>query len=183
MKIRTVLVLAWLFVFSIGCANQQKPMTVDQKRTAILEMQGDTLAKLYQQRPSAKGEVSQAPGYAVFSDEDMPVLKMGESEGYGAVFDNSTHLPTYMQMTQLVSPSGAMPQLKQYRLVFVFRDRVAMNRFVKQGWQFGADTSPPPAGDATAFPDGIKVYQLTHDGVNVRSTVPLTKYWQFNELN
>jgi hypothetical protein len=177
------------FALLPGCDSQKKQspqaqpqsMSADAKRTAILTMCTDTLDDLYRQRGTARPVVMQAPGYAVFSDADLPVLKMGSAEGYGAVFDNATHLPTYMKMSQV---AGAAPlKLKTYRLVFVFGDRPTMEKFVQQGMQFGADSGPQNLQDTPLSPGEIRIYQLTADGVVPTTVVPMTRYWQDKELN
>jgi hypothetical protein len=34
-----------------------------------------------------------------------------------------------------------------------------------------------------AYTSGIKIYQMTHAGIEIRAALPLTKYYRYDELN
>ena len=80
--------------------------------------------------------------------------------------------------------------LKDFRAVFIFNNRQAAARFISRGWQWGGEAeagfkSGPKGkevGAVTASGD-LTVYQFTKAGVQLRAMVPLTKYWQYYDLN
>jgi lipid-binding SYLF domain-containing protein len=80
--------------------------------------------------------------------------------------------------------------VKDFRAVFVFRDRTTMDRFISSGWEFGGHAdAAAKAGDkggavgGELLLDGITVYQLTQNGLALQATVKGTKYWKDDELN
>ena len=79
---------------------------------------------------------------------------------------------------------------KDFRVIFVFHSRNALNQFVDTGWAFGvnADAAAKASekggavgGEATF--DNITVYQLTESGLALQATIKGTKFWQDTELN
>jgi hypothetical protein len=164
-----------------GCAKKgpAEPPN-DIRRSELLGIREDTLTQLYRARETARPEVEQAPGYAVFSNEQAPGTVGGGAEGYGVVMNNSTTLPTYMKMEQTAPPGGKPVELQQYRVVIVFPDAATMQTFAQNGWKFGPPGSPPPASSSGK---PLKIYRLTHDGVEVVNSVPSTRYWPYKELN
>jgi len=158
-----------------GCAKKVPPN--DARRTDLLGIREDTLTQLYRARETARPEVEQAPGYAVFSNEQAPGAVDGGAEGYGVVINNTTTLPTYMKMEQTAPAGGKPVELKEYRFVIVFPDAATMQTFAQTGWKFG------PAGSTATAGKPLKIYRLTHDGVEVTNTVPSTRFWPYKELN
>ena len=80
---------------------------------------------------------------------------------------------------------------KDYRVVMIFKDKAAMDKFVASGWDFGAHAdAAAKAGDkgAEASAEGdirsqIEVYSMTESGLALQATVAGQKYWQDKELN
>jgi lipid-binding SYLF domain-containing protein len=81
--------------------------------------------------------------------------------------------------------------LKDFRAVFIFRDRGVMNTWIYDGWEWGAEAdaaakSGDQGGAATAAGNvvsGVEVYQFTKSGIALSATVSGTKYWRDDELN
>jgi hypothetical protein len=72
----------------------------------------------------------------------------------------------------------------------VFHDADTMNRFVEQGWAFGAhadaaakagEKGAAVGGEATV--DNITIYQLTEAGLALQASIKGTKYWKDDSLN
>ena len=63
---RSLFICVMSLVLLLGCAAPGN--TPAQKRAAIQQMRSDTLTRLYKQHPPARKEVSDAAGYAVFSN-------------------------------------------------------------------------------------------------------------------
>jgi lipid-binding SYLF domain-containing protein len=170
-----------------GCASPQGDTAAD-KRRSVQEMRSATLAKLYKVEPRARRAVENAAGYAVFSNVGVNVLLVAVGNGWGVVRDNKTNKDVYMKMAS----GGVGPGLgvKDFRAVFVFTNRRALANFVKNGWN--AEGSADAAakidkkggayGSAMDAAPGIKVWQLTEQGVTLQATINGTRYWRDDEL-
>jgi hypothetical protein len=64
-------------------------------------------------------------------------------------------------------------------------------RFVNEGWDFSgqADAAAKAGTDGAEFSEavdvmpGVKVYQLTENGLALQATLQGTKYWADDDLN
>ena len=140
--------------------------TPQEKRKVILSMRSEVLSELYKIRPQAKAEIASAPGYAVFSNANVNIIFVSFGGGYGVVRDNKTGKHTYMKMGE--AGIGLGLGVKDFRAVFVFRDRSSLEKFVSSGWEFGGHAdAAAKAGDKGAAVGGealfekITIYQLT----------------------
>jgi len=174
-------------IFLSGCVSTDKS-TVSDKRQAILSMKNKVLTDLYRIKPDVKSQLSRAPGYAVFSNVNINLLFASFGGGQGLVKNNNTGKSTFMKMGEVGIGLGL--GAKDFRIVFVFHNNEAMNRFVEHGWAVGAQTdAAAKANDKGAAVGGeitlddMTVYQLTESGLALQATVKGTKYWQDDELN
>ena len=85
---------------------------------------------------------------------------------------------------------GVGAGVKDFRALFIFESKSVMNRFIESGWQFGAQAdAAAKAGEkgaavaAEALVDGIRVYQLTENGLALQATLKGTKFWTDDALN
>lgn len=160
-----------------------------QERAEISKMANDTLGRLYRFQPSARRLVAGSSGYAVFANFGMKILVLGGGRGRGVVIDRKTGKRTYMKM--LEAQAGLGLGIKKFRLVWVFTNRRALQRFVTNGWemsgQFTAAAKTADKGGATAgaiaVSDGVWVYQLTDKGLALDLTLKATKYYPYSDLN
>jgi lipid-binding SYLF domain-containing protein len=169
-----------------GC-TVNKATTQPERRQAVLDMQSDTLTRLYKVQPLARSEIAAAPGYAVFSNANVNVIFASFGGGYGVVTDKGGN-HTFMKMGEVGIGLGL--GVKDFRAVFIFHDQKTMDRFVNSGWEFGgnadaaakaSDIGAAVAGEAVI--DGITIYQLTETGLALQATVKGTKYWKDGDLN
>jgi lipid-binding SYLF domain-containing protein len=171
-----------------GCASPEGD-TASERRRSVREMRTATLAKLYRVEPKARKRVENAVGYAVFSNVGVNVLLVSVGNGWGVVHDNKTGQDTYMKMAS----GGVGPGLgvKDFRAVFVFTTRTALNSFVKDGWNGGASADAAAKldnkkggayGSAIDVAPGIKLYQLTEKGIALQATINGTRYWRDDDL-
>ena len=80
--------------------------------------------------------------------------------------------------------------LKDFRAVFIFENKTALDKFVNKGWEFGAHADAAAksgekgaaAGGAASFQD-IRIYQFTKSGIALQATIAGTKYWKDDQLN
>ncbi len=175
-------------LLSAGCATTSVGSTPKEKRLAIVAMRDDTLTELYRLHPEAKEKIAKAPGYAVFSNANVNLVLASFSGGYGVVTNNASGANTYMKMGEAGVGFGL--GIKDFRAVFIFRDRPTLDRFVNSGWAFGAhaDAAAKASDKGGALSgevllDGITIYQLTQSGLALQATLKGTKYWKDDELN
>ena len=81
--------------------------------------------------------------------------------------------------------------IKDYRAVFVFHTRQAMNDFIEHGWgaegqaqaSAKAGEEGGAAGVAQQIAEGVSVYQFTENGIALQATISGMKFWKDDELN
>ena len=170
-----------------GCVTPEGT-SVSEKRDAVQRMRVDTLATLYVINPEAKGQIEKAAGYGVFSNVGINLILLSAGSGWGVVRDNGTGKDVYMKM--ISGGLGLGLGVKDFRGVFVFTSGDAMKSFVEGGWDASAQADlAAKAGDkggafagAIDVAPGIKLYQLTENGLALQATIQGTKYWKDEEL-
>jgi lipid-binding SYLF domain-containing protein len=187
-----VAVVLFAFVIAIGCAGK-KSMSKSEKddaRDSVRAMRQMTLDELFQKEPAAKSAVLDAAGYAVFSDFGFKVMIMGGAKGKGVAVNNSTKQETFMKMVELQPGLGLGAE--KYRLVLIFENPDAFNKFVTSGWELGANAMAAAKDDkgeggggagAVTVSDGVKMYQLSDTGIIVGVSITGAKYYKDDDLN
>ncbi len=184
-------ILGFLSLFMVlalsGCATTGAT-TDDQKRQVILNMKKEVLSDLYKVHPGARSKIANAPGYAVFSNANINLVLASFSGGEGVFTSNVTGKHTFMKMGEVGIGFGL--GVKDFRAVFIFHNRGAMQNFLTNGWEVGAHAdAAAKAGDkggavgGEILIDGVTIYQLTENGLALQATVKGTKYWKDPELN
>ena len=189
MKRLILIILSAVAVLSLSACLSPSGDTSEQKRVAIQRMHDETLSQLYRQRPTAKDIVSNAAGYAVFSNVNAHFFFLGGGGGYGVAVKQSNAQKTYMRMAQVDLGLGIGVQ--DIRVVFVFHSARALNSFVDSGWEFGgqADVSAK-ARDKGAAATGefsidaeTSMYTMSESGLMAKVNLAGTKYWKDGNLN
>jgi lipid-binding SYLF domain-containing protein len=186
-KRRSTIVLIFPLILLVATPCFAK--TKAQKQADARNSAQQTLAKLYQARPSAKATIKAAAGYAAFSNFGMKILLAGGGKGQGLAFDNRTQKVTYMKMVEVQAGLGM--GVKKFRTIFVFETKGAMDDFVNNGWEFGGQaTAAAKSGDkggsyqgAVQVREGVWMYQLTDKGLALELTGKGTKYYKDKDLN
>lgn len=171
-----------------GCMSPSGDNTQD-KRQAVQQMKSETLVKLYRIEPHAREQIQQAVGYAVFSNVGVNLILLSAASGYGVVESNRTGEKTYMKMAS--GGLGIGLGVKDFRGVFVFTSEDALKTFTEHGWDASAQAdAAAKAGDkgdawagAVDVAPGIKLYQITENGLALQATIQGTKYWKADDLN
>ena len=188
---------AYLFVFPLliafallsGCSGIQGNNKAE-RQNYVNAMRSETLKILYDYKPSTKAQLSDAVGYAVFSNVSSNLIILSAGSGYGVVHDNSSDKDTYMHMAS--AGVGIGLGIKDFRAVVVFDKHETLDEFIKNGWDFtGQADAAVKAGDkggellsGTVNTDlGITVYQFTENGLVAQATLQGTKYWVDKDLN
>ena len=183
-------VMVTLYLTMLGCSSTPKTQSAkDDQRDSIRAMTEQTLAGLYKNEPAAKGAVAGAAGYAVFSDFGFKVMFMGGAHGKGMAVSNATKQETFMKMTELQPGLGVGAE--KFRLVLIFENPEAYNKFVTSGWEFGANAMAAAksgsegggAAGAVSFTEGVKMYQISDTGAIVGVSITGAKYYKDKDLN
>lgn len=175
------------FLFLTGFFGNDE--TPSEERQEILEMRETTLNDLYKELPGAKEVVEDSVGYAVFSNVGINLLAISTANGSGVAHDKETGKDTFMKMFS--AGVGIGLGVKDFRGIFVFSTKEALDNFINKGWQAGAQADAAAVsdekGDALAaaidVAPGIKLYQLTETGLALQATIQGTKYWKDDDLN
>ena len=161
----------------------------EKKQSAVIKMRDETLADLYKQKPETKAEIQKGAGYAVFDSTGIHLLLLATSRGNGVAINNTTQKPVFMKMTTV----GAGPGLgaKDYRVVFIFTDKTALNKFIEGGWGATGEADAAAktnkeggtaSGGATSK-EGTTIYTITKKGVALQATLGGTKFSKDDDLN
>lgn len=188
---RTIFYLSFsgiMLVLISGCGPSSK-LPVAERQQLVMDMETETLARLYRERPAAKEKVEKAAGYGVFSNANVNVILVSAGAGYGVVVDNSTGERTYMKMG--LGGVGLGLGAKDYRQVLVFKNREILKKFVDSGWEFGSQADAAAAagqkgGELSgegALGSDIEAFSMTETGLALQATVAGSKYWKYDELN
>ena len=170
-------------------ANPAFADKADKKRAKIQQTRAEVLEQLYQERPSTRREIKNAVGYAVFSNIGVNLIFMSAGGGRGVVHDNKSGKDTYMKMAS--AGIGIGLGVKDFRGIFVFHTRKALDTFINTGWDFaGQADAAAKSGDkggeinvAGTVVNGVSLYQLTKAGLALQATLQGTKYWIDKKLN
>ena len=186
--IRLLLIGLVLSVSACATTTGTSVKNPEQQRQDIQSMKREVLTDLFRIKPDVSKQINIAPGYAVFSNANVNLIFASFGGGYGVATNNATRKDTYMKMGEVGFGLGL--GVKDFRAVFVFHTREAMNNFVEKGWSFGAQAdAAAKASDKGAavggeiVVDNITIYQLTESGLALQATIKGTKYWKDAELN
>ncbi|MEE4658860.1 MAG: hypothetical protein V2J89_00225 [Halieaceae bacterium] len=161
----------------------------EKQREKIQKMRQEVLTRLYEEQPETRDIIASAEGYGVFSNVGINVILFSAGGGNGVVVDNKSGAQTYMNMAS--AGVGIGLGVKDFRAVFVFHSRKALNNFIDYGWDFSGQadaaaktTDKGVEGSAAGtVVNGVSVYQLTEAGLALQATLQGTKYWKSDKLN
>ena len=185
----TKIILSLSIIVLIAGCGPRGNMTIAEKRQVVMDMEKETLARLYREAPETKDKIRKAVGYGTFSNANVNLILISAGGGYGSVVDTSTGKRTYMKMA--LGGVGLGLGAKDYRVVMIFKDKVTLNKFLESGWDFGAhadaaakagETGGELSGEGDII-SGIEVFSMTETGLALQATVAGTKYWKDNKLN
>ena len=190
MRVLNVSVIMLLCLGLQGC--ETAPLSQAEKlaqQDDVRYMASQTLTQLYAKNPDARTAVTNAAGYAVFSDVGFKLLYGGGARGKGIAINNSTKHETFMKMFELQPGLGL--GASKFRVVFVFESADAFNNFVTSGWEAGANamaaakskTSGGAYRGAATVAAGVYMYQLTEAGLIIGVSVTGAKFYLDKELN
>ena len=185
--LKTILCLAALGIIA-GCGPRGN-LTVVEKRQKVMDMEQETLDRLYREAPETREKVKNAVGYGTFSNANINIIFASAGGGYGVVKENATGKRTYMKMA--LGGLGLGLGVKDYRVVMIFKDKATLDKFIESGWDVGAHAdAAAKAGESGGeiseegdIRSGIDVYSMTESGLALQATIAGTKYWKDDSLN
>ncbi|HZF71028.1 hypothetical protein [Sulfuricurvum sp.] len=163
--------------------------TVEEKRSDRLKTSEETLQLLYKHAPEAKEMVANSYGYAAFSNVGVNLVLLSAEGGTGVAHVNGTGKNIYMNMAS--GGAGFGLGIKDFRAVFLFKDKEVFDQFVNKGWEANAQADAAAKladkgdayGAAITVAPGIRLYKLTQNGLALQATIQGTKYWKDGDLN
>lgn len=187
MRIKRLVSILVVILLSVGLAiSKDSP---DKKREKTRNMAGQTLKDLYKLQPTARQLIQKSSGYAVFDNMGANLLLLSTARGSGIAVHSKTKKETFMKMVS--AGAGLGLGVKDYRVVFVFENDEAFNRFLDSGWSGSAQADAAAkvgksgaaySGAAEVSP-GVWVYQITKNGLALQVTLQGTKYYKDDDLN
>ena len=187
-----VILISGMFFSATGhlMAQTASDPKIEKKRQEIRKMSQDTLKRLYKAQPAAKSLLEKSAGYAVFSDTGVKILVSGSGKGQGVAVHNKTKAETFMKMFELQVGLGF--GVKKFKVIFVFQNDRALDKFIDSGWEFGGQSDAAAkvgegkgasAAGAASVSDGVWMYQLTDKGLALEISAKGTKYYKDDDLN
>lgn len=192
-NIKLILGLVLVVIMFSGFWNAKSKKEIRQEnhkeRVERIKTNNETLELLYKYAPEAKKMVKVSYGYATFANFGVNIILFSAEGGKGLAHNNRTGKNTYMNMAS--GGVGLGLGVKDFRAVFLFRDREAYKNFVNSGWEANAQADAAAkagrqGGAVTAaitVAPGVRLYKLTQNGLAIQATVQGTKYWKDEDLN
>ncbi len=153
------------------------------------KINNETLKLLYKYAPESKDMIKRSYGYATFKNLGVNLVLFSAEGGKGVAHNNRTGKNIYMNMAS--GGVGLGLGVKDFRAIFLFRDKKAFDSFVNSGWEANAQAdAAAKAGEdgasintAITVAPGVRLYKLTQNGLALQATIQGTKYWKDKDLN
>ena len=186
---RTVVVLAVLAVVLSTTAlsaeeKEGKSLKKEEKREQIDERAAENLAALLEKSPQAQELYEMAFGWAAFHNLKL-AAGVTAGGGKGVAVNRVSGDRVYMEMATVgvgVSLGG-----QKYDVIFLFETAKSLHSFIENGWEANASANAAAwksgVNKATAFVNGLAIYQMTNGGLMVNADIAGTKYWKDGNLN
>ncbi len=181
-----------VFMFNGFWSGKTKKEIRQENFKAKMERQkssNEILNDLYKYAPEAKKMVQNAYGYATFSNVGVNVIFISAEGGKGLAHNNHNGKNTYMNMAS--GGLGLGLGVKDFRIIFLFKNKKVYKNFVNNGWEANAQADAAAkmsekggaVNAAVTVAPGIRIYKLTKNGLALQATVQGTKYWKDKDLN
>ena len=148
----------------------------EQIRDEVDETARATIEQLVAEDASIQASLDKASGYAVASLSATKIPIVGGGYGLALLYDQENNTRTYINVTRL--DLGAGIGAGKFRVVLIFENREALERFRDGSWQstVGVDTGVGSQNSiVTAGKDGYSVHYLTDTGVSLAASARLVK--------
>lgn len=188
-NLKLILSLIFLTIMFSGYWSGKGPKEIMHDKLERLKTNKETLKLLYKYAPESKNMIKNSYGYATFKNLGVNIILFSAEGGIGLAHNNKTGRDTYMNMVS--GGLGFGLGVKDFRAVFLFRDKKAFDHFVNKGWEANAqaDAAAKVSEEGMAInaaitvAPGVRLYKLTQNGLALQATIQGTKYWKDKELN
>ena len=187
MKFKTIAGFLGVTLMTAGFASAED--TPDQKRDKTRKMATSTLKDLYKLQPASKAAIQNSAGYAVFDNRSTKILLVSSAKGGGIAVNSKTRQETFMKMISVGAGVGV--GVKGYRVIFVFENEPALEKFLHSGWDASGEADAAAkvkeaggaySGSANVSP-GVWAYEITKNGLALQLTIQGTKYSRDKDLS
>ncbi|QDU32572.1 hypothetical protein KS4_06050 [Poriferisphaera corsica] len=166
-----------LFVSIAGCTMHPKGDTPEQQRESILQMQQETLSRLYEQYPETREQIQNASGYGVFSSVGTSIIIANFGNGYGVIHDNTKDTDRFMRVERYGGGIGVGQ--REYNMVMIFNNVDILDDIQYGGWTFGAGGSAVfkekdkegTVGSGNEVLSDIEIYEMSDSGFMLTGNV------------
>lgn len=166
----TPFLIALLLSLTTACMGP-KGATPQEKHADTLALRDRVLTALYEEDPSLKGTVEQAPGYAFFSNFSIHPGLFSFATGYGLLVNKKAGRETHLDWHRLTLGPGIA--VKGLYALAIFHDQELLERFEQGKWTSGGQVEASFVfGDfggcldaAWLFNRKVEVHYVTHTGV------------------
>ncbi|MDA7818073.1 hypothetical protein N9A28_07770 [Sulfurimonas sp.] len=192
-KLLLTLSLVFLSIMFSGAwsgqsAKEERQKKFQEKKKRLQENQ-ETLKMLYKYAPESRNMLLRSYAYATFTNFNIYLFLVSAEGGHGVAHNNRTGKNTYMNMAS--GGIGLGLGVKNFRGVFLFKDKRVFDNFINKGWEaniqadaaakFGNDGGAVNA--AMTIAPGVRLYKITENGLALDATIQGTKYWKDEDLN
>ena len=170
-------------------SKEEKEEDNRQERIERIKTNNETLQLLYKYAPEAKGMISRSYGYATFTNIGVNLILFSAEGGKGLAHNNKTGQKIYMNMAS--GGVGFGFGIKDFRAIFLFKNKKVFDTFVNSGWEANAQADAAAKVNkkggalnaAITVAPGVRLYKLTQNGLVIQATIQGTKYWKDEDLN
>jgi hypothetical protein len=161
--------------------------TPQATRDELDAMAGETLSRLFAERPEAEDLFELSAGYAVFDTRKLVLFGLAAGAGRGVAVSSTSGGRIYMNMgTAGVGMSLGIGGLET-QVVMFFQEAWDFDTFVTMGYDATAEAGTMFGDDKTElaarFVDGRAIFVLTKQGWKISATAAGTRYWTDTSLN
>jgi len=125
----------------------------------------------------------------LFANKGIYLLAVSSGKGFGVARNNQTGKNTYMKMFS--AGAGIGIGIREFTGIFIFANKTVFDYFIEHGYtaNASADAAAKYDGEGEAISlgidvsPGVKLYQLTQEGLALQATIQGTKFWVDEELN
>ena len=192
-NLKLIIGLAISIVMLSGFWSAKSDADIKKENLASIKERQDinkeTLQMLYKYAPESRAMIARSYGYATFTNVGVNLILFSAEGGKGLAHNNKTSKNTYMNMAS--GGVGFGLGIKDFRIIFLFKNKKVFDNFIKSGWEANAqaDAAAKVGKDGGALnaaitvAPGIRLYKLTQNGLVIQATIQGTKYWKDGDLN
>lgn len=188
LKVILALLVATLMLSGFWTGKSDKEAN-DEARKERKQLNKETLQKLYKYAPESKKMIANSYGYATFTNIGVNLVILSAEGGKGLAHNNKTGKNIYMNMVS--GGVGLGLGVKDFRAIFLFKNKKVFDNFVNSGWEANAQADAAAkagkkggaVGGAITVAPGIRLYKLTENGLAIQATIQGTKYFKDDDLN